>query len=520
LKLEILKRRKSIYENLKHKALSFEDRGDSLNEYLNDQSLMAQRDFTLSNLEELKQRVLKSDFIFLGDFHTFDQNIRNALRVIKVLEENDSKFVIALEMIHHSKQVCIDAYLEGHLTELEFLDSIEYSKSWKFPWTHYKVLFQLAKEKDVHLLAVNTSAGLKQRDIFCANHLKKNQYLFKDAKCLVLYGELHIVSDKIPKQVKQLFPNSTQLIIHQNLDEVYWKTNEQITEAPIFKFNEEEFCILSSPPWIKYESMLYWYENLYNDPDFDLHEYIIETGKKFFSEDTQETFSNLVLEMKNIVGLNINDEVIDDHNLYDHISIDYVEDQIDELPEHFKEYYWDLLKNGESFRLPNENTYYCSSYSLNRISYIAGTHIYYSFQKKSLDQLSFNIEENFINNIFESCFGYFFSKLINPHRKCDLYQDFLLQKRLRRIHLLIEIIDYQFDFLKLNSYSTVEQKKISQHLGHFLGEYLYFKAYKSIIQTNAIENLLGLIPCSKSLEFLMKTILNDIDFKKHQKRFF
>ena len=93
LKLEILKRRKSIYENLKHKALSFEDRGDSLNEYLNDQSLMAQRDFTLSNLEELKQRVLKSDFIFLGDFHTFDQNIRNALRVIKVLEENDSKFV-------------------------------------------------------------------------------------------------------------------------------------------------------------------------------------------------------------------------------------------------------------------------------------------------------------------------------------------------------------------------------------------------------------------------------------------
>ena len=29
--------------------------------------------------------------------------------------------------------------------------------------------------------------------------------------------------------------------------------------------------------------MIYWYENLCDDPDFDIHEYIIENGKKIFA---------------------------------------------------------------------------------------------------------------------------------------------------------------------------------------------------------------------------------------------
>ena len=62
----------------------------------------------------------------------------------------------------------------------------------------------------------------------------------------------------------------------------------------IIKFNSSEFSLQSAPPWLKYESMLYWYEHLVEDPDFDIHNYIIETGKKVFNHEVQDNFFDLV----------------------------------------------------------------------------------------------------------------------------------------------------------------------------------------------------------------------------------
>ena len=59
-------------------------------------------------------------------------------------------------------------------------------------------------------------------------------------------------------------------------------SDEDPVKQGIVSFSQNEFCIVSAPPWVKYESMVYWYENLCDDPDFDIHEYIIENGKKIF----------------------------------------------------------------------------------------------------------------------------------------------------------------------------------------------------------------------------------------------
>ena len=58
----------------------------------------------------------------------------------------------------------------------------------------------------------------------------------------------------------------------------------------VLKFNKREYILLTSAPWLKYESQIYWYEHLSEDPEFDIHEYIIENGALNFSENVPENF--------------------------------------------------------------------------------------------------------------------------------------------------------------------------------------------------------------------------------------
>ncbi len=203
-----------------------------------------------------------SDIIYLGDFHTFDQNIRNVLRVLKVIASGEKECAIGLEMVHARHQICLDAYMSEQLTELEFLESIQYHDSWRFPWTHYKLIFELAKEHNIRMIALNTDGTLASRDAYAANILVDNLGLAPVAQIVVVYGELHISGEKIPALVKSKMGDVKQTIIHQNLDEVYWNLKSDGEEEKIVRFDDDEFCINSAPPWVKYESMIYWYENL------------------------------------------------------------------------------------------------------------------------------------------------------------------------------------------------------------------------------------------------------------------
>lgn len=520
MKVEILKKRQRIYQNIKQRALSLESRTPELNKYLEDQSKFASSNFTTSTPEELKESILASDFIFIGDFHTFEQNVRNLLRTIKVLQENNRSFFVALEMVQAEKQICIEAFLEKHVTEFEFLEAIDYGKTWRFPWTHYKEIFQLAKKDQFPLIGLNTEGSLKERDHFAAKLLQEKSELYEGMTCVTLYGELHIVADKLPKAVKFFFPDKKQLLIHQNLDEVYWKSVQANNETQILRANNEEFCILASPPWIKYESMIYWYENLYNDPDFDLNEYIIETGRKFFSEDTQEMFNTLCEEMKTVIGLSIKPELVSDFNLYDHTNIDFIEDKLEEYSSEIQELLWQQLELGISFRLPDTPSYYCSNYSLNRLSYLVGTHFFYCYQDHiSLASFEKDNESRFVTYCFEACFSYFFSKLINPHRKCNLYQDYLKDGVTLQENILIKSLEQSLSLTQLNNTAPKELKTVAMNTGHIIGEYLYLKAYKEMISKKEIERLMNLSIDLKSLFELINSALDGQDFKNDKKRF-
>lgn len=527
MKSGIINLRKQIFNTLKEKAYDYEGNLSSeLVEYKANQSLLSSRDYTQSNIDELLNSVNNASVIYLGDFHTFDQNIRNVLRIVKQLIQNDQECIISLEMVEAKYQIYIDSYLDGHITDLEFLESIDYHDSWRFPWTHYKEIFELAKKNKIKVIGLNTEGSLPQRDKFAAKLIKDTLKHNNISKVLVVYGELHISNNKIPKLVN-FQEDYKQTIIHQNLDEVYWKQVENNEEIKFIKFSDDEFCINSAPPWIKYESMIYWYENLCDDPDFDIHEYIIEKGKKIFGDDTQDNFSILCKQLTNACGINISNKEYDNYNLYDHTRLDFIENSLLELNDIKEiEFYSSYIAKGFSFKLPNKNSYYCSSYSVNRLAYLSGMHIFNTYKEDDLNMIPsiFRVKSSkqVVAIVYEYMFAYFFSKIINPHRKCPLYRDFITGQNKSKIFGINRSILDSTRLHDIVENNTTEDLIFSAiDVGHVLGEYLYKLTTNKPEQSEQIKQLLDNLKFDDfSFQTTKKRILENFEYKQHLKRYF
>lgn len=470
-----------IFLSMKEQALSLEGEvSEELKEYQKAQLRFNNREFETSTLDELTTKAVASQLVYLGDFHTFDQSSRNMRRLISKITEENKKTAIGVEFIHSRHQNIVDAFLKNLITELEFLEGIDYHDSWRFPWIHYRQFFESAKEKNLPVLALNSEGTLEQRDLTAAksicDFLKKNN----DTTLLVLFGELHIVPDKLPQRVLDINSSISHVIIHQNLDDIYWKLKEQknLSEEGLAKFSEQEYCLITSAPWVKYESMIYWFENFCDDPEFDIHDYLMETGMMAFNDNVPENFMYLTNEIGKALNIRLDEDELENFNIYDHQRLDIVEEKINSLERsEIQDYFHFLIYQGKSFKCPYSQSYYCSSYSINRISFLAGLHTY-SLILSTKDPEYENIlnEKNssrWIYLTYQMLVAYLSSKIINPHRKCDLYQDIEEKSKQDSSHkIVLDILNRNFENLDPNI-SLKEVYYPSRVLGFYLAERLY-----------------------------------------------
>jgi len=531
---------------MKQKAESYEGaQSKTLKRYKKDLFNFSKRPFKESSLADIFKSINHSQIVYLGDFHTFDENTRNLERIIKVLAKNKEKFILGIEFINFVHKNKIIDYLNHHITELEFLEDIDYKDSWRFPWNHYQVLFELAKENNFEILPLNSTGSLSERDAFAANLIGESLKKNSDTKFLILFGEMHIAPDKLPQKVNEIFGKTiNQLIIHQNLDEIFWKSKEELvinktlTEPPqIIKFNNNEYSIQTSPPWIKYESQIYWYEHLLEDPNFDIHEYIMETGFKVFHGGIQENFLFILKEILRILNYTdySNDE-LEDFNLLDHTNIDFIIEKIDRyktkgLRTHLKK----LLISGAPFKLPYQNNFYCSSYSINRLSFLAGIKIQEiitsKFTRSERTILNGGETEIFFYYLQQNLMAYFSSKIINPFRKCDLYCDLKEQynnpkaplDQIKSLELLFLITDNEIFNKELIIGLPISRIfSVAKLLGYLMADSYYEHFFKTSY-LNSKEILTEIFNFNFSIDSyqnLKIKLLDNQDYKNHKKRFF
>lgn len=530
-----------MFSYMKTKALSYEGQiPKELREYQKAQKKFAMRSFEVASLKELLYAIEKSRIVYLGDFHTFDQSSKNLARLLKRLtEKKNHNIVLGIEFVEESNQLLIDDYINHNITELEFLESINYHESWRFPWSYYGIFFEMAKNHNFEIIALNSKGTLKERDLKAAEIISNYITNFADTTFLVLFGELHIVPEKLPKLVSNILSGLqvNQTIIHQNLDEVYWKLKEIKSENQIIKFNDFEFCIQTSAPWIKYESMIYWYENLSDDPHFDIHEYIIEQNAKLFTDDVNYNFLYLCQEILKSFNIEAIKEDQENFNLYDQTNLEYILTKIDSLKKaSARNFYKGLVQRGKPFKIPFTADYYCPSYSINRLSYLAGIHIHTIILKakkvKHENILLGNDQvKKFLYLIHRFMMAYFSSKIINPYRKCYLYQDILREYQNSNVtkikkkyfKLTLDILDHQDNLKNLlkNNYIRIIHST-AKLIGFILSDNIYDNHYhkNSWEFSQFIYYLTRADLNEESFWQILRIILPSDIYQKQKKRFF
>lgn len=521
---------------MRKKANSLEGEwSDELKKYRQAQRKLCRNKVLKSNFKELITSINSSDIIYLGDFHTFDQSIKNLGRILHHLSRNGKK-AIGVEFVHSIHQGCIDAFIKGQLTELEFLECIDYGESWRFPWSHYKVIFDLARRYKFKVVALNDTGTLFERDVkaskLIASYLKENQ----GAKIMVLFGEYHIVNDKLPQRVKELIPLHKSTIIHQNLDELYWRHQETL-KGEIYKFSKSEFTLQTSPPWVKYESMIYWFENLCEDPEFDIHQYIMENKIKTFSSNAEENFLLLAKYITEALGIEITRDELEDFNLYDHRKLDFVEKRIGLCDKaRVIQFYRKLIKNGKSFKLPCSTRFYCSNYSVNRMSFLAGTHIHSIILNKMDPQFESVLsvgqqDEKFYFFFFQSMFSYFASKVINPYRKCDMYCDVEHRIKAAQTHprkrknliISLELINTPEEIDNILAKKSLRGIHSSaKTIGNMVADYIFEELFneKSPKMEKIFSKMFSVNPNFEDFHYFVSEFMQKKKFKKKKKRVF
>ena len=67
---------------------------------------------------------------------------------------------LAFEMLQEKDQKHLDAYVAGTLSEDQFLDRIQWSTSWGYPFKHYRALFRAAREHSLEAIAINADRNI------------------------------------------------------------------------------------------------------------------------------------------------------------------------------------------------------------------------------------------------------------------------------------------------------------------------------------------------------------------------
>ncbi len=108
-----------------------------------------------SSVEAIVNALDGVDVVFLGEQH--DDAVAHALQaeifrqaVVQYLSKR--KVALSLEMFERDVQIVVDEYLKGQITETHFMSS---SRPWGNYKTDYRPLVELAKEKNLAVIAAN-----------------------------------------------------------------------------------------------------------------------------------------------------------------------------------------------------------------------------------------------------------------------------------------------------------------------------------------------------------------------------
>lgn len=112
---------------------------------------------------ELANRLGDVRLLLVGESHTDMDFHRAQLRVLEELVRSGRKVLLGLEMYPYTGQPFLDSWVEGRLTEEQFLETSRWYENWGYNWDYYRDLFLFARDRKIRLFAVNAPRAVVEK---------------------------------------------------------------------------------------------------------------------------------------------------------------------------------------------------------------------------------------------------------------------------------------------------------------------------------------------------------------------
>ena len=159
--------------------------------------------------EELIDHLSSKDLIFVGESHDNPDHHLIQVQILQAVANRSLSLTLAMEFFQKDQQPVLDRYVQGESTEKEFLEAVDWKKTWGFDYRFYRPLLQVAKERKCRVLAINAPnhlvrkvarTGLKSLEPSERNQLPKNIDLTQDRHRAFLR---EIYREHSPRELKE-----------------------------------------------------------------------------------------------------------------------------------------------------------------------------------------------------------------------------------------------------------------------------------------------------------------------------
>ncbi len=453
------------------------------------------RPWKKSSHKELLKAVLHSQIVLGADFHAFSQSQRIHLRILRDIPKS-TRLILALECFESRHQKWLDQWMDRKCSDQQLLEAVQWGESWGFPFHHYLPLLELARERKWTLLALNQNlskwnvATLTRRDQHAAVLLVQMWQQQKPDLIYTIFGDLHLADPHLPKAIRQQ-PGGRDLkltTVFQNAEELYFSVVKKGLEqsVDVMKASTGKFCVLGSPPWVKWQSYLMYLEEAY-DQDLE-HEGL----------DIQDQFHSWLQFFIRDLKLSVIPPEVAMFSAQDATLGKQLKKNLSEKNLKLAE---KLIASDRSFFIPPKGPAYLSRYSLNHASTLAGFALH--AQLSGRKRLMWDFPKDFRRSIWLECIGFFFSKLMNHKRKPENLLDVNLKFRQS---MSLAVSERMRQLAELNG-KTVKSKNIRA------GAFAYLEAAR-ILGTHLGEELYGSFRQNKvSLDQLTEWLKADVENK-------
>lgn len=444
--------------------------------------------------QELFKQMNKSQIVYIGDFHAQAQSTRAVLRIARKLGAQNVSLGLECFLVEHQK--VINTYLQGHLSEREFLKKIEWKKNWGFPWEYTRPLIKWASQNKVPVIALNSASkrSFTDQDRFTAGLINAAVRANPARKMLVQFGDFHLASQHLPKQVRKLNRKLLDVVLLQSPENLYFKLlkkHKDPSTADFVKLSANRWALMSVLPWVKWQDYLLYLE-MGNDKkvkvdDYDLTDHVCQ------AVDVLNKILNMQIKVDDLSVYSVDDEVFFN--------------KIQKLAPLEKAYYKEMLMSGQSFYCPEQQMGFVARPSLNQISKVAALYVLYKlgvYKKSIIDG-----RKDFLKNIWLEMLTYFLTKIINPKKKSDTFDDIRHALRSEQFtdkgkEALVLALEQKLNEVRFATFqdltvtqpkkSTLKNKKsyvaAAQILGGIMGEKVYTAYQKKILKLPEQKQLL------------------------------